>query len=347
MQTAKGKTAAEFGAEGGRRRAQRLSPEQRREISRRAAEARWGAQGRLKVLRATHEGTLTIGDTVIPAAVLEDGTRVLSRAGFLKAIGRKGKAKGGRRYDAESKIPVFLTADNLKAFIPNDLSANSDPVPFKPLSGASLGLAMGYRYQLLPQVCHVFMDAKEAGVLHSNQLHIAEHCRILSRGFSIVGLAALIDEATGYQKVTDREKLESILNAYLGNELAAWAKRFPDEFYRQIFRLHGWKWVGRTKNPPQIVGKYTDMIVYQRLAPSLVETLRALNPKNESGNRPHKHHQHLSTDVGHPALAQHVHAVTAIMRTCKTWPEFIQRLRVAFPKETPIDWLPFGDDEVN
>ncbi len=344
MADEKPKTAAEFGSEGGKKRAQRLTPDQRRDISRRAAEARWGAQGRLKVLRATHEGALTIAGVVIPAAVLEDGTRVLSRAGFLKAIGRTGKAKGGRRYDVESKVPVFLTAENLKPFIPDDLVANSNPVPFRPLSGASLGLAMGYRYQLLPQVCHVFMDAKEADALRANQLHIAEQCRILSRGFSIVGLAALIDEATGYQNVTDREKLESILNTYLGKELAAWAKRFPDEFYRQIFRLRGWPWVGRTKNPPQIVGKYTDIIVYQRLAPSLVETLRRLNPKDEKGNRPHKRHQYLSADVGHPALAQHVHATTAIMRTCKTWPEFLGRLKMAFPKETSADWLPFGED---
>jgi len=338
------KTAAEFGAEGGRARARRLTREQRREISKRAAEARWGAQGRLKVLRATHEGALTIASVVIPCAVLEDGTRVLSRAGFLKAIGRKGKAKGGRRYDLESKVPVFLTAENVKPFVPEDLVANSDPIPFRPLSGASLGLAMGYKYQLLPQVCHVFIDAKEAGVLHSNQLHIAEQCRILSRGFSIVGLAALIDEATGYQNVSDREKLESILNAYLGKELAAWAKRFPDDFYRQIFRLRGWQWRGRSTNPPQVVGKYTDMIVYQRLAPDLVENLRRLNPKNENGHRPSRHHQWLTADVGHPALAQHVHAAVAIMRTCTPWAEFVARFNLAFPKRLPEDWLPFAED---
>jgi len=61
-------------------------------------------------------GDLTIGGAIIPCAVLEDGTRVLSRAGFIRAIGRTGKAKGGRLYDEEFKRPVFLTASNLKPF---------------------------------------------------------------------------------------------------------------------------------------------------------------------------------------------------------------------------------------
>ena len=78
------KSSAEFGAQGGKARASRLTPEQRREISRKAAEARWGAQGRLKALRATHEGPLHIAGTIIPCAVLEDGTKVLSRAGFSR-----------------------------------------------------------------------------------------------------------------------------------------------------------------------------------------------------------------------------------------------------------------------
>ena len=61
-------------------------------------------------------------------AVLEDGTRVLSRSEFVRAIGRKGKAKGGRQYDDEFKTPVFLTAANLKPFILNELEENSKPI---------------------------------------------------------------------------------------------------------------------------------------------------------------------------------------------------------------------------
>lgn len=49
-------------------------------------------------------------------------------------------------------MPVFLTAENLKPFISNELVGNYNPVPFRPLSGG--GVAMGYRAELLPQICN-------------------------------------------------------------------------------------------------------------------------------------------------------------------------------------------------
>ena len=71
-----------------------------------------------KIPKATHEGPLTIGETLINAYNLEDGTRVLSRIGVLRAIGRTGKAKGGRKYNQESKLLVFLTARTLNHSYP-------------------------------------------------------------------------------------------------------------------------------------------------------------------------------------------------------------------------------------
>lgn len=122
---------------GGVARAKALSPEQRAEIASRAASARWNTD----VPRfATHEGPLNIRGIEIHCAVLDDGTRVLSRAGFVRAIGRRGKAKGGRKYDQESTVPVFLTAENLKPFIPNELINNSAPTMPKDY-GFGLGLS--------------------------------------------------------------------------------------------------------------------------------------------------------------------------------------------------------------
>lgn len=95
---------------------------------------------------------LVIGDAKFKAAVLEDKTRVLTRATFVRAIGRTGKAKGGRAYDEEFKVPVFLTANNLKPFIPNELSENSSPVLFKHKGTQYIG----YRAELLPDVAPPF-----------------------------------------------------------------------------------------------------------------------------------------------------------------------------------------------
>ncbi len=85
---------------------------------------------------------------------------------------------------------------------------------------------------------------------------------LLIRALAKVGIIALVDEATGYQEVRGKQALQAILDAFLRKELAAWAKRFPDEFYQQIFRLRDWEWKGRAKNPPQAVAHYTKDIVY-------------------------------------------------------------------------------------
>lgn len=335
---------ATWAAEGGKARSKRLTKEERSLIARAAAEARWDME-KGPVLKATHEAPLKIGSIEIPCAVLEDGTRVLSRAGFIRAIGRTGKAKGGRKYDDESRIPVFLTSPRLKPFITKALIDNSKSVLYRPVEG---GLAsIGYRAELLPLVCNVFIDAHNQGkLLDRMQGHIADQCRILRDGFALVGITALIDEATGYQHVRDRDALQALLDRFLRKELAAWAKRFPDEFYEHIFRLRGWNWNGRAKNPPQVVASYTKDFVYARLAAGIMKELQVRNPIDEKGYRKGKHHQLLTEDVGHPALAQHLHAVIVLMRASSTWAQFKGMLDAALPKKGDTLKLPFMSDPV-
>lgn len=80
-------------------------------------------------------------------------------------------------------------------------------------------------------LCHVFADAKEAGALTRNQFHIATAAKIIDRGFSVVGIVALVDEATGYQEVRDRQALQEILRQYISGALYDWAKTFPLQLY--------------------------------------------------------------------------------------------------------------------
>ena len=86
-------------------------------------------------------------------------------------------------------------------------------------------------------------------------------------------------------------------------------------------------------NRPSVVGKYTNDLVYERLAPELLTELEELNPKTDKGNRKAKHHQWLTEDVGHPALAQHLHAVIGFMRAWARWDQFYRLLQRAFPKK--------------
>jgi hypothetical protein len=323
---------------GGIARAESLTAKERSGIARKAALVRWSSD----VPKATHEGVLHLGSLAIPCAVLESGQRVLTQSGFMKALGRARQAKGRQYYDADVNMPAFLTAKNLKPFISKDLEVTSTQIEFRTVKGAR---AFGYPAEILPKVCDVFLDAEEADALIASQKHIATRAKMLIRGLARVGIVALIDEATGYQEVRDKLALQAILDKFLRKELAAWAKRFPDEFYQEIFRLRNWDWKGMRINRPQVVAKYTNDLVYERLAPRILQELELRNPRDERGHRRNKHHQWLTEDVGHPALAQHLYAVIALMRASVSWNQFKSMLNQALPKRGDTLSLPFGPSE--
>lgn len=316
---------------GGKARAQVLSQQERSEIARRAAQARWSDD----IQTATHEGVLRIGEADLPCYVLEDGTRILSTRGVMSSLGRTWR---GRKYSG-STLPVFLEARNLAPFISDELMGVLEPRHFRPPTGGAR--SEGFPAQILPLVCDVYLSARDAGALTASQQSVAKNCEILVRSLSKVGVIALVDEATGYQETRDKQALQALLDQYLKKELAAWAKRFPDDFYKEMFRLCGWRWTGMSARPG-VVGHFTKDIVYERLAPGIVEELERINPKNEKGNRRAKHHQWLTDDVGHPALSQHLYAVIGVMRGCRNWPEFKLLLDRFFPKKG--DTLPMPLD---
>jgi P63C domain len=323
-------------AVGGHARAAALTKEERKDIARRAAEARWSKD----MPYATHEGTIRLGDVDIEVANLNTGQRVISQSGFMRGLGRARQAKGRSYYKGDINLPAFLTAQNLKPYISSGLEVTSSQIEFRTKGGLR---AFGYTDDLLPEVCDVFIKADRAGVLAHNQKHIADRAHIIMKGLARLGIAGLIDEATGYQEARDKQALQALLDSYLRKELAAWAKRFPDEFYEHIFRLRGWQWKGRGRNPPQVVAAYTKDIVYARLAPQILEQLEKKNPI-EGGRRRAKHHQWLTDDVGNPALAQHLHAIITLMRVSKTWSQFKTMLDVAHPKRGDTLQLPLMAD---
>lgn len=311
-------------ARGGVARRDALTSTQRKEIARRAAAARW--QGNLP--EATHEGAMRLGDVEIPCAVLSTGQRVITQSGFMRALGRARQAKGRQYYRGDANLPAFLTAQNLKPFVSNVLEVTSSQIEFRAKNGV---IAFGYRDDLLPEVCDVFIQAERQDALLPSQQHVADRAHILMKGLAHIGIAGLIDEATGYQEVRDKHALQAILDKYLQKELAAWAKRFPDEFYRQIFRLRGWEWKGMKVNRPQVVAHYTKDYVYRRLAPGIMTELEARMPKDDAGRKRGRYTQLFTEDVGHPALAQHLHAVTALMKAAPTWDDFKRMINTVFP----------------
>lgn len=208
--------------------------------------------------------------------------------------------------------------------------ALTDPILYTPPHGGPP--AHGVKAELLPQICEVFLRARDARALHSTQEHLAAEADILTRGLAHVGVIALVDEATGYQQFRARRALEEILDKFITKELRKWAKTFPDEFYEEMFRLRGWPYKPWSVSRPSVVGRYTNDLVYERLAPGVLAELRKRNPVAPGGNRLYKHHQWLTDDIGHPKLREHLAAIIALMRASANWDQFMRNVRRALPK---------------
>lgn len=318
---------------GGLARAKKLTEEERSTIAKKAAEEKWSLA---KAIFGNPEKPLKIGDRELECYVLENGTRVLSGRGMQEAIGL-GDAHGG-------KLKEFLENNSIKQYISDELAmALSTPIRFiRPGRGGIP--AMGYEETILPQICDAVLDARNKTKLTEKQEMIAKECEIVVRALSKVGIIALIDEITGYQEVRDRQALQKILEKYLTDEWAKWSKTFPDEYYRELFRLKTIEYpTAKGINKPSYVGHWTNDVVYSRLAPGVLESLKEKNPKLASGNRSRKHHQHLTRDYGHPKLKEHLSNVIFLMKTCKNFDEFKKRLDLASPKIGETIPLNFGD----
>lgn len=327
-------------AKGGNARASKLSPERRREIARAAIEARWAKAGKPALPKATHSGNLKIGNISIPCAVLETGVRVVSENGLTNALlgSRSGASKRLKQASLRqgAPVPLFLAPGVLKPFISNDLMDG----PLKPVIFIQGDRRIdGFDANALPAVCDVWLRAREAGALQSQQLDKAKKAEILMRGLAHVGITALVDEATGYQDDRAKDALAKILEQFIAKELRPYVKTFPVDFYKEMFRLRKWKWPDLPRDQrkrPILVGKLTDNVIYDRLAPGVKRRLKELIGRDETGRLKHKMFQRLTEEIGDPKLAAHLAAVVALMKAADTWPQFIGMINRSLPRYKPL-----------
>jgi len=305
---------------GGLARAKSLTAAQRKAISAKASTARWNLP---KAKWGTPDKKLTFGDRELECYVLEDGTRVLSGRGMQEALGL-GQTHGGI-------LNEFLSHENIKSFIESDLAMElSNPLRFiRPGRGGIPAVA--HEATILPRLCDAVLEARKRNPkLTKRQRDVAEQCEVITRVLSKVGIIALVDEITGYQSDRARDALAKILEEFIAKELQPWTRAFPLEFYKQIFRLREWPFDPATMQSPRVLGKYTNNIVYARLAPGVLDELRKKSPSID-GRRKHKLYRWLTGDVGHPKLLAHLEGVKIIMRESKSWEEFLRKLDYHYP----------------
>jgi hypothetical protein len=316
---------------GGEARAQALSPEDRRRIASEGGRAR--AQVLASLPKVEFAGVLALGESSIPCAVLSDGRRVLSETGITEAIlgSRSGASKRLKRAQKGSggHLPIFIAPGQLASFIDDELT-NGPLRPIEYQDGRRT--VIGYDPRVLRAVCEVWLRAREAGALQKQQFDKAQRAETLMRALADVGLIALVDEATGYQRFRARDELQQILAAYIAPELLPWAKRFPDVFYEELHRVRGWKYEPGSNARTAYIGKLTNSLIYEQLPPGVLQELKTKNPVNPATKRRrHTHHQLLTEDIGHSHLEKQIVSVTTLLRISDNWKEFARLFGKAFP----------------
>ena len=319
-------------AKGGKARMRALSPEQRKDQGRRAAAARWSGE----IKQASHgsdDHPLVIGDTKINCYVLEDGRRVLQQTGLISALDM---SHGGSYSVGGDRLAKFAAQGRLKPYVSSELiERTAHPIRFRTPSG---GLAYGYEATVLADLCEAVLAARGDGVLQKQQDHIARKAEILMRGFARIGIIALVDEATGYERSREKDALSKILEAWIAKELQAWVQTFPQEFYENMFRLRGLEFSSTSVKRPQYFGHLTNDVVYKRLEPGVLKELKRVTPRNESGRPTATYARSLTKNVGYPKLKEHLGAVVAYMKISKTWADFMNLLNEQYPRkgDTPM-----------
>lgn len=341
------KELSKLGAsKGGVARAQKLSPEKRSEIARLAVEARWERAGRKyneEILRATHQGVLKIGEREMPCAVLNDGTRIISRNAIFRAFGR---TKRGRKKDEVRvlNMPSFIDANNLQPFINKELHGELKSIEYQALNGR---ITTGYNAKILPLICDVYLTARmEGDVLTKTQEPLAIASEILVRSFAKIGIIALVDEATGFQEVREKLALQKILEIYIAKELRPWIKTFPDSYYENLFRLKEWQYKPLSVKRPSVVGKITNNLIYKRLAPGVLQELKKITPRDSKGRARHRYFQRLTDDIGDPKLREHLASVVTLMKASPNWSTFYRLIQRALPQYGETVDMPFADIEI-
>ncbi|KQX93890.1 P63C domain-containing protein [Variovorax sp. Root473] len=331
-------------AKGAAARAAKLTPERRKEIS---AAAQAAKKELASLPAATHDSgdhPLKIGDVELACYVLEDGTRVLSQRGLQAGIGMS----SGGSTSGEQRLASFALSIAEKSKEINDLHARStalverlkSPIRFRtPGIGSA---AFGYEATTLADLCDVILAARAAGKLQKQQEHIGAQAEVLVRGFARVGLIALIDEATGYQRDRAKDALAKILEAFVAKEIQPYLNTFPADYYEQLFRLYNLPYppVGNKSWRPAFFGHITNDVVYSRLAPELLPELKKAASRAQ---RKAKLHQWLTQDAGHPKLREHLSSIVTILKLSQTPEMFKANVNMIHPKFGDTKDLDFGN----
>lgn len=343
-------------SKGGNARGRVLSKEERTEIARSAVKERWRRyyeskgltsdelakakskretektkQARIElVAKATDDdaqppysllrGEIAFGDLKLECHVLSDYRRVITQSEFVRVL-TGGTATNFSRYLANNPLIARGISHSL-------------PIRFN-IAKQTMKAPLGFEVTALIETCDQFLAAR--ATLSKSQLPMAIRAEIIMRACAKVGIVALVDEATGFQQIREKNALRLKLQAFISEDLQEWARMFPDDFWIQLARLEGIRYHPNSR--PLRWGKYVMAFVYDAIDKDIGKELRSKNPKPRHRRN---HHQWLK-EFGRDKVHDQITGVIAIMKSCDSFEEFQRKFGKVFKKQDPqgqlMDWL--------
>jgi hypothetical protein len=273
-----------------------------------------------KNIRAICQGEMPLGKAKLPCYVLEDKTRVLTQTGAVQALGL-------HRF---AQLPKFVATNTLAPFISKEtMDLLNNPIKFTPLHGGKA--AYGFKATVLVGICDAVLQARKEGKLKETQLHFADQCEMLTRSLAKTGIIALIDEATGYEKIRETGELIKFFKETMVREIASdRVKEFErrgvfDGLYK-IYNLPRKK--DKPWQHPQFFGSFFIKYVYKPLDSIITDgqaktggiMLRLLKEKKNL-NRGALLYQFIA-EVGEPQFFEHLTSISNLMKIADNKKQF-------------------------
>lgn len=265
---------------------------------------------------AKYKGVLDLGSKFVDCYVLDDGSRVISMRGTVRAIAN----------DDNGDLSKYI---GIKAIQPH---INSDDILSKVIEFNMPGTTTkgkGIPAETFLDICSAYVSAFASGERFTEkQAATAINCSILLSACAKTGLIALIDEATGYQYEREADALQVKIRAFISDELRAWEKTFPDELWEEFGRLTGWQ--GSLHQRPKYWGKLVLELIYDALDPDVAAYLKENKPAPRHGRN---YHQWFTEEYGVNQLVTHINQITGIAKTCSTIDELRHKVSLYYKKD--------------
>lgn len=312
------------GRAGGIARRDALSEEARKRIAQKAAAARW--------LKATHKGSFKEDFGIdVECYVLNDEqkTAVISQRGMGAALSLTSGGKAFTRFVAGKAISPYLGAE---------VSGKIEkPIKFQWVSpGAEQppSEVNGYDVTLLIDVCKAIVAAEAEGKLLSSQANIAKQAHIIINASAKAGIKGLVYALAGFDVA--REEVITAFKFYVREEAREYEKEFPDQLYKQWYRIYNLPRPERNK--PWKFKHLTLDQVYRPLARSNGKILELTKSQRAgSADRHKKLHQFLS-EIGVKTLRTHLGQLLGIAQISKDQIEYEKHVATVFGDQRPLDF---------